>query len=310
MNRVAIICVDDQEIILKSLGNQLKRSLSQDYTIELASSGEQAINLCAELTASGITIALVISDQTMPGMSGDEFLIKIHAIYPQALKILLTGKAGVNSVANIVNAGALYRYIAKPWDETDLILTIKEALKYYGQEKLLAKQNSLLKKTNKSLKNSNQKLLKSLDLLLATLEAADEGILVLDNQGKVVIFNQRFLSIWKIPPSSMTEDSNHLLGFIFRRIIDPFACNLNFQKSHKFNLLKLVNGEILECYSQPQQLEGNNVGVVLGFRDVTKREKDRAIAKHKAQHDREHVIFVRKRSPMLNKIIEISTSMG
>ncbi len=285
MNRVAIICVDDAEIILKSLGNQLKRSLGQDYTIELASSGEQAIDLCAELTASGIAIALVISDQTMPGISGDELLIKLHTIYPKALKILLTGQAGVNSVANLVNAGALYRYIAKPWDETDLILTIKEALKSYGQEKLLAKQNNLLKKTNKSLKKSNLKLLRSLDLLLATLEAADDGILVLDNQGKVVVFNQRFLSIWKILPSSMMEDANHLLGLISRRITEPFACDLNQEESQKCNLLKLVNGKILECYSQPQQLEGNNVGTVWGFRDVTSQEQDKAIAKQKAQHD-------------------------
>ena len=285
MKRVAIICVDDAEIILKSLGNQLKRSLGQDYTIELASSGEQAINLCAELTASGIAIALVISDQTMPGISGDELLIKLHAVYPKTLKILLTGQAGVDSVANLVNAGALYRYIAKPWDETDLILTIKEALKSYGQEKLLAKQNSLLKKINKSLKKSNQKLLKSLDLLLATLEAADEGILVLDNQGKVVVFNQRFISIWKILPSSMMEDANHLLGLISRRITEPFACDLNLEESQKCNLLKLVNGKILECYSQTQQLEGNNVGTVWGFRDVTSQEQDKAIAKQKAQHD-------------------------
>lgn len=266
MSESAIICVDDEEIILSSLGKQLKRNLGENYHIELAMSVEEAISLCAELQIEGINIALVISDQTMPGMSGDEFLIKLHEIYPKTIKILLTGQAGANSVGNIVNAGALYRYIAKPWDETDLILTIKEALKSYGQEKLLARQNILLKKTNHSLKKSNQKLLKSLDLLLATLEAADDGILVLDNYGKVVVFNQRFISIWGISPNSMTEDGNLLLGQITRRITEPFSCNLDLKKSQKCNLLKIFNGNIVECYFQPQKLAGNELGMVWGFR--------------------------------------------
>ena len=120
MNRLAIICVDDEEIILRSLAKQLKRNFDpRRYDIELASSGEEALALCAELNAEKIPIALIISDQIMPEMSGDELLIRLHAIYPQALKILLTGQAGVDSMGNIVNAAALYRYIAKPWDETD-----------------------------------------------------------------------------------------------------------------------------------------------------------------------------------------------
>ena len=193
MSRFAIICVDDEDIILCSLGEQLKRSLGNDYDIELASNGYEALALCAELEAEGISIALVISDQMMPGMSGDEFIIQLHASYPKTLKILLTGQARANSIGNIVNEVDLYRYITKPWDETDLILTVKEALRRYRQETQLVEQNILLKQTN-------EKLSKSLDLLRATFEAADDGILVLDNQGNVVIFNQQFLSIWQIHP--------------------------------------------------------------------------------------------------------------
>lgn len=112
---------------------QLKYHLDNDYDIELAFSGSEALELCAELTANGVSIALVISDRQMPGMSGDEFLIELHRIYPEILKILLTGQAEADSVGKIVNAAALYRYVAKPWDETDLILTVKEGLRRYGQ---------------------------------------------------------------------------------------------------------------------------------------------------------------------------------
>ncbi|GAB4539637.1 MAG: hypothetical protein Tsb0014_30300 [Pleurocapsa sp.] len=282
MNRVAIICVDDEEIILNSLGRQLKRHLGNNYEIELASSGGEALELCAELEAEEVAIALVISDQIMPKMSGDEFLIKLHASYPKTLKILLTGQAGADSVGNIVNAAALYRYIAKPWDETDLILTVKEALRRYGQEQQLTKKNALLKETN-------EKLYKSLDLLLATFEAADEGILVLDDRGAVVIFNQQFVSIWEINPTFIDRKGEQILGLIYRRLAQPFVCDINAKKyqseSQKYNLLKLNNGKILESYFKPQKLEGNVVGIVWGFRDVTAREQAKALAEHKALHD-------------------------
>ncbi|MEM8676774.1 MAG: EAL domain-containing protein [Cyanobacteria bacterium P01_G01_bin.67] len=275
MNRVAIVCVDDEEIILSSLGKQLKRNLGKDYDIELASSAEEALFLCRELEAGGIAIALVISDQIMPSMSGEEFLIKLHTTHPQTLKILLTGQAEADSVGNIVNAAALYRYISKPWSENDLILTVREALRRYGQEQKLAHQNTLLKKTNR-------RLSKSLELLLATLEATDDGILVLDNHGKVVICNQQFISMWQISTKLIDKSSNHILGLISRRITKPFACDLTTQK---YQLLKLINGNIVECYSQLHQRRGKTVGEAWGFRDVTLREQEKSKARRLAQHD-------------------------
>lgn len=137
MKEQAIICVDDDQIILSSLGEQLKRSFGKDYDIELVDSGIEALALFAELVADEIEIPLVISDRNMSGMSGDKLLIQLHCLYPQTLKILLTGQADADAVGNIVNAGALYRYIAKPWDQTDLILTVKEALRRYEQEQQL-----------------------------------------------------------------------------------------------------------------------------------------------------------------------------
>ena len=289
MSRVAIICVDDEEIILCSLGNQLKRNFGKDYDIELVSSAQEALFLCTELEAGGIAIAVVISDQIMPGMSGDDFLIRLHATHPKTLKILLTGQADADSVGNIVNSAALYRYVAKPWNETDLILTVREALRRYSQEQQIAEQNIVLKETNNLLEKSNLKLSKSLKLLLAVFETAGDGILVLDNRGDIVIFNQNFASLWQINPASITGNSNHLLGLFSRRLIEPLSCDLKAEKTklsyQKYNLLKLNNGTILESYVKPQKLEEKIVGRVWGFRDVTAREQEKALAKHKAIHD-------------------------
>ena len=288
MNRVAIVCVDDEEIILNSLEKQLKRGLGQNYDIETASNGNAALVLCKELKAEEIDVALVICDQIMPGMSGDEFLIKLHAAYPKTLKILLTGQADADSVGNIVNAAALYRYVSKPWDETDLLLTVKEALRRYGQEQQLARQNIVLKQTNKLLKQSNRKVSKSFKLLLAIFETAGDGILVLDDRDEIIIFNQKFAALWQIDPNRIEGNSQYILDLISRRLTEPDALNTIFKQSSnssKKELLKLDNGTILEAFFQTQKLDGKTVGRVWGFRDVTVREREKAKFKHRVQHD-------------------------
>ncbi|MBE9125434.1 MULTISPECIES: adenylate/guanylate cyclase domain-containing protein [unclassified Coleofasciculus] len=151
MSNLAIICVDDQDVVLESLTEQLKRNMGVDYEIEGAESGEEALEIIEELQADGIEVALIVCDQIMPGMKGDELLIQIHTQYPKILKIMLTGQANAQAVGNAVNAANLYRYIAKPWEETDLILTVREALRRYTQEQQLALQNEALKKLTASL---------------------------------------------------------------------------------------------------------------------------------------------------------------
>lgn len=177
--KAAIICVDDEWTILRTLGEQLKRNFGQEYEIELANSGAEALSICAELRAEGLEISLVISDQQMQGMEGDTLLIEIHRLYPKTLKIMLTGEADADSVGNVVNADALYRYIPKPWNETDLILTVAEALRSFDRKQQLAEENALLKEIN-------AKLERSLSLVLATLEAKIESTRTLNRIYRIV----------------------------------------------------------------------------------------------------------------------------
>ena len=150
LSNLAIICVDDEAAILDSLKDQLKRQYPR-CTIEMAESGEEALELLAELHLENSPVALVISDQIMPGMKGDQLLTEIHQKYPNVLKILLTGQASPEAVVNAVNQANLYRYIAKPWEEADLSLTVAEALRRYQQDIKLAEQNETLRQVNASL---------------------------------------------------------------------------------------------------------------------------------------------------------------
>ena len=145
-----IICVDDEASVLDSLKQQLKRQCP-GCVIEIAESGEEALEILSELQADNCPVALVISDQIMPGMKGDELLTAIHQNNPTALKILLTGQASPDAVLRAVNQANLYRYIAKPWEEADLTLTVTEALRRYQQDIQLAAQNEELRSINASL---------------------------------------------------------------------------------------------------------------------------------------------------------------
>ncbi len=158
MTPLAIVCVGNECIILDSFTEQLKRNLGNNYEIEAAESGEEALEILADLQESGREVALVISDYIMPGMKGDELLSKIHIQYPKTLKIMLTEQADTEGLDNAVHQAKLYRYIAKPWAETDLILTVKEALHSYKQEQQLVRQNETLKQLNAQLEQLNAQL--------------------------------------------------------------------------------------------------------------------------------------------------------
>ncbi|WP_237743649.1 EAL domain-containing protein [Pleurocapsa sp. PCC 7319] len=281
MTRAAIICVDDNFVILNSLGEQLQRNLGQQYEIELVNNGAEAIALCADLVAKGIDIPVIISDQIMPGMPGDQLLIKLHALYPNTLKILLTGQADADAVGNLVNAAALYRYVTKPWNETDLILTVQEAVKRYQQEQQILQQNRILIQVN-------QKLAGSISLLQATLEATADGILVLDNNCNIVSYNQKFIDIWGL--SSIVElDHETIFSSILEELSEPYGINFQERKTqfvqNNYDCLELKNGKILECYAQAQQLHEQTIGQVWSFRDITEHKKAQALIQHQALHD-------------------------
>lgn len=151
MKERVILCVDDEETVLRSLKRELRDTLGHRYIIETATGGEEALRLFEELLEENYEIPLVIADQIMPQIKGDELLRHIHAMSPRTLKIMLTGQADMQSVINALNHANLYRYIAKPWEKIDLAMTVKEALHSYLQNKELELKNTILRETNKTL---------------------------------------------------------------------------------------------------------------------------------------------------------------
>lgn len=155
MKKSVILCVDDEKMVLVSLKQQLKRQFEQKFMLEVAESGEEALEIVEELLRDKIDLPVVISDHIMPGLKGDELLKRIHELSPRTLKILLTGQANVDAVGNAVNYANLYRFIGKPWDQADLNLTVTEAIRSYYQDKKLEEQNAVLQQKNEELRALN-----------------------------------------------------------------------------------------------------------------------------------------------------------
>ena len=148
MNRGVMICVDDESMILTSLAEQLRQLSRDGLSVELAQDGEEALDLLEELMEEGEEVPLFISDQLMPGMKGDEVLKRVSALSPHTRTILLTGQADLEAVQRAVNEANLYRYLSKPWERSDLLLTVRGALSSYRQELDIKRHQEELKSTN------------------------------------------------------------------------------------------------------------------------------------------------------------------
>lgn len=168
MSKPVILCVDDEFIILDALKDQLDAEFGSEYLIETSEEGADAVEYCTELIEDGIDIPVVIVDYIMPGMKGDELLEKIHKISPDTLTILLTGQANLEGVTRAINMASLYRYISKPWDQEDLILTVKEAVKSFYSAREIEIKNKELSELNASLEEKVKQRTKQLSELNAT----------------------------------------------------------------------------------------------------------------------------------------------
>jgi len=121
-HRYGILVVDDEDAILESLAF----TLGVEYEIFTATSGEKGLEILDREQ-----IALVISDQVMPGMSGVEFFEKVIERNPRAIRMMLTGYADMPSLVRAINDGRIYRYLPKPWEPDDLRINVKRALEVY-----------------------------------------------------------------------------------------------------------------------------------------------------------------------------------
>ena len=161
--RHTLLIVDDEVDVLESLRHLFHRR----YRVLTAPNAAEALELLAQNE-----VQLILSDQRMPGMTGDVFLGEARSLYPEAIRMMFTGYADIQAVVNAVNQGSIFRYIVKPWDTAELEGIIRQAAEQFD---LLAERKLLiadLSAANGRLVEANRELAESNELKSAFIEVA------------------------------------------------------------------------------------------------------------------------------------------
>src|SRR6202789_2671731 len=116
MPKPILLAIDDDTSVLEAVVQDLRRHYGQDYRIVRAASGAAALDICRQLQERKDIVALFLSDQRMPGMTGVEFLEKALDIYPDAKRVLLTAYADTEAAIRAINTARIHYYLNKPWD--------------------------------------------------------------------------------------------------------------------------------------------------------------------------------------------------
>jgi thioredoxin reductase (NADPH) len=116
MPKPILLAIDDDTSVLEAVVQDLRRHYGQSYRILRAASGGAALDICRQLTERKETVALFLSDQRMPGMTGVDFLQQAMVLYPEAKRVLLTAYADTEAAIRAINSAKIHYYLNKPWD--------------------------------------------------------------------------------------------------------------------------------------------------------------------------------------------------
>ena len=140
-----VLFVDDDINIQKSIRRLM---MDEEFSSVFASSGKEAIDIINRKK-----ISVVVSDMRMPEMNGLELLKIVEEISPITVKLVLTGYTQIPQILATVNQVDIYKFVSKPWEADELIMTIKKSIDYYITKEEYAVQKKILETQNKAYKN-------------------------------------------------------------------------------------------------------------------------------------------------------------
>jgi thioredoxin reductase (NADPH) len=116
MARPNLLVVDDDVSVLEAVVQDLRRQYGAEYRVMRAASGQAALDTLKQLNARQEPVALLLSDQRMPGMTGVDFLERAREVFPDAKRVLLTAYADTEAAIRAINTARIHYYLNKPWD--------------------------------------------------------------------------------------------------------------------------------------------------------------------------------------------------
>ncbi|WP_180124750.1 HD domain-containing phosphohydrolase [Rhodoferax sp. BLA1] len=204
--RPVILCVDDEPSILSALRRLFR---THGFQVLAAESGQAGLDILALES-----VDLVISDMRMPQMDGVVFLEHVRARKPDVPRLLLTGYADVASIVGAINRGEIYRYIAKPWDDNDIVLTVRDALERSALVKEKKRLEALVLAKNAELTTINASLELRVEARTAELKQSNLALNTANDKLK-----NNFLTSIKMFTALIELRDNKLAGHT-RRVAD------------------------------------------------------------------------------------------
>jgi len=216
-----LLLVDDEQNILASLKRLLRRDA---YHILTAASGQEGLDLLA-----CHAVDVIVSDQRMPGMLGADFLRKARLLYPQTMRIMLSGYTELQAVTDAVNEGAIFKFLTKPWDDQQLRGHIAEAFRLKSIDDDNARLNEQLREANLALAGANaamQALLQqqqhqisrdevSLGIAREVLQFLPLPVLGLDEDGMIAFVNAAATELFEHGAALLGNDAALALPQLF-----------------------------------------------------------------------------------------------
>jgi len=249
--RSRILVVDDEEAILETM----TYTFEDDYEVLTATSASQALDL---LQREG-PVAVVISDQRMPEMTGVEFLAKVFEMEPTTVRIILTGFADMNAIIRAINDGHVYAYITKPWEPSDLKQVVRRAVDHH------------------ELAVENERLLGDLHdgnvILEAIMDQLDTGAIAIDASGIVRAANRparAWLGLEEDPRGRSLEEVLETAGL---ESLGGAAVSISSDEEVNYQEVDLGKGDqkvrlriTVQALSDP---EGRDLGRVILAREIS-----------------------------------------
>lgn len=262
-----LLLVDDEENITSSLVRLLRRD---GYHILCANSGEAGLALLAEND-----VGVIISDQRMPGMTGVEFLGKVKEMYPDTVRVVLSGYTELNTVTDAINRGAVYKFLTKPWEDELLRANVEEAFQRYEMKMENARLALELEDANDELVTINRELelrveektrevminLEVLQVSQEILERLPVAVIGIGDDGMIAIANRNAHRLFSL------NGTRSLLGEVAENVVpsdilDCIHADDSFKLEEKA-LHCLLDGQMVRCWWSPMGEISSSKGVVL-----------------------------------------------
>lgn len=247
--RRRVLCVDDESFVTASLRRLLR---NEPYEVVTANSGAEALALMEQNPTD-----LIISDYRMPQMTGVQLLREVRRRWPDTLRVVLSGFTEIDTLIASVNEGEIYKFLNKPWDDTELKLHIRSALEQQAlvmeNRRLLNEltaENRRLEVLNRQLTQVSEDARSGQHATQIMMEHLGLGVLVVDPDGLIVYANQwsgRLVS-WAAPDLIGEPAAVAVPCVIYDAVLAPNASGRHARVE--------LNGHVLQCRCHAIPAEG------------------------------------------------------